>query len=107
MKHNGLMSKLRKGEKMTVKEFLIYNYENPGVYLAFEKYTFEAINTGRKYFSARAVWERMRWESMLNDTDEDFKLSDHPIPFYARLFEKRNPQYRGFFRKKRCEADAL
>ena len=92
---------------MKVEEFIEYHEENPRVYEAFSRFTFEAINAGRTYFSARAIYERMRWFSRVEDTSEQFKLSDHPMPFYARLFENKNPEYRGFFRKHKCEADEL
>ena len=90
---------------MTKDEFLQYHKENPHIYAAFERFTFQVINTGRKYFSARAIYERMRWFSTIEDNSVTFKMSDHPMPFYARLFEKNHPQYAGFFRKHRCAAD--
>ena len=92
---------------MTIDEFLTYEKENPYVYELFDKYTRQALKSGRKYFSARAIWERMRWQSMIEDSSEQFKISDHPMPFYARLFEIRNPMYKGFFRKHNCPADKL
>lgn len=92
---------------MNLVEFCKYHGENPEVYNKFEEFTFQAIKSGRKYFSARAVIERMRWQSMIEDNTEEFKISDHPMPYYARMFEILNPQHKGFFRKKRCEADKL
>ena len=92
---------------MTIDEFNIYHAENPHIYQAFERFTFQVIGTGRKYFSARAIYERIRWKSMIEDDDEQFKLRDHPMPFYARLFEKKNPLYKGFFSKRKCEADKV
>lgn len=92
---------------MTIEEFNLYHQENPSIYEAFEKFTFQAIKAGRKYFSARAVIERIRWFSQVEDNSVTFKISDHPMPFYARLFEKNYPQYKGFFRKHRCPADEI
>lgn len=92
---------------MTLEEFEIYHNENPHIYAAFERFTFDVIRTGRKYFSARAIFERMRWYSLIEDNRTDYKISDHPMPFYARLFEKKNPEFVGFFRKKRCPADRI
>lgn len=92
---------------MTVDEFKIYHKENPHVYEAFKKFTFQVIGSGRKYFSARAIYERIRWYTQVEDNQITFKMSDHPMPFYARLFEFENPVYKGFFRKNKCEADNL
>jgi len=92
---------------MNLEEFENYHKKNPHVYEMFEKFTFMTIRAGRKYFSARAIIERMRWQTMIEDDSVTFKISDHPMPYYARLFEKNNPKYEGFFRKKRCEADRL
>jgi hypothetical protein len=92
---------------MTIEEFEDYHKQNPQVYAAFEKFTLQVIGTGRKYFSARAIYERMRWYSLIEDNSVTFKISDHPMPFYARLFERNHPEHAGFFRKKRCEADKV
>lgn len=92
---------------MTIEEFQWYHKENPEVYEMFERFTFQVISTGRKYFSARAIIERIRWYSQIEDNSVTFKISDHPMPFYARLFELKNPQYSGFFMKKKCPADGL
>jgi len=92
---------------MTLGEFEIYHTENPKIYEAFERFTFAVIATGRKYFSARAIIERMRWYSQIEDNSVTFKVSDHPMPFYARLFERNHPEYAGFFKKHRCPADQL
>lgn len=92
---------------MTLDEFEIYHAENPHVYQMFEAFTLQVIGTGRKYFSARAIIERMRWQSLIEDNSEAFKISDHPMPYYARLFERNHPAHVGFFKKKRCPADGL
>ena len=92
---------------MTIDEFNKYHEENPKVYEYFEKFTFKVINAKRKYFSARAIYERIRWETQVEDNNFMFKMSDHPLPFYSRLFEKNHPEYKGFFRKHRCEADKV
>lgn len=94
-------------EIMTIDEFELYNAANPHIYAAFERFTLQVISTGRRYFSARAIYERMRWYSLVEDNSVTFKLSDHPMPFYARLFEKKHPEYQGFFKKHRCPADQL
>lgn len=92
---------------MTIEEFELYHAQNPHVYQLFERFTFDAIRSGRKYFSARAIIERIRWQTQIEDNNDQFKISDHPMPFYARLFERNHPEHKGFFRKKHCQADGL
>ena len=90
---------------MTVDGFKIYDKKNPQVYEAFKKFTFQVIETGRKYFSARAIYEQIRWQTMIEDDEITFKMQDHPLPFYARKFENEFPLYKGFFQMRKCEAD--
>lgn len=46
---------------MTIEEFEVYHFQNPQIYQAFERFTFEAINANRRHFGAGAVIERIRW----------------------------------------------
>jgi len=92
---------------MTVDGFKIYDKKNPQVYEAFKTLTFKAIGKGRKYFSARAIYEIIRWHSMIEDNEVTFKMQDHSIPFYARKFENEFPLNKGFFQMRKCEADNL
>lgn len=82
-----------------------FHSENPHVYELFKKFTFEAISSGRKHFSVAAIFERIRWETSMDTTDEDFKLRNDFKPYYARLFMKDHPKYDGFFITKKCAAD--
>lgn len=90
---------------LTKEKFDRYHAENPQIYEAFEKFTFQVINAGRKYFGAGAIFERMRWESAVSAINKPFKLCNSYRAFYARLFEERHPQYKDFFRKRNSIAD--
>ena len=46
----------RKGLKEQFEEF---HAENPDIYEAFERFTFKVIATGRKHYTATAVFERV------------------------------------------------
>lgn len=90
---------------LTVEEMEMYHQDNPQVYEAFENFTMQVIASGRKYFSGRAIFERIRWHSQIEAKNDTFKINDHQVPFYARLFEEKHPQYKGFFKKRRSVAD--
>ena len=85
-----------KGE-FTVENFAKHDKENPHIWNMFVKYTLEVAQK-RDYFSAKAVFHRIRWETAISEYDSDFKISDGWISHYARKFMKEYPQYDGFFK---------
>ena len=85
--------------KYTDEAFKIYMEKHPQIYRLFIKYAFQ-IAQKRKYYSAKAIFHRIRWESAVSGADEEneFKISDGCISHYARQFMKDYPQYRNFFK---------
>ncbi len=75
-----------------------WHCENAGVYQAFERFTFEAIQAGRKYYSAWDVVSRIRWHLDIDTKGDEFKINNNFIAYYARLFMARHPEHVGFFR---------
>ena len=88
-------------------EFDRYHQDNPQVYEAFKRLTFQLINAGRENFSASAVVERIRWGVSIGEYGpDDFKINNNYRAFYARLFHVEHPQHDGFFRtRKQKSAD--
>lgn len=87
-------------------KFPAYHYENPHIYEAFKKYTFQAINNGRTYFSAEAVINRLRWDSMIAGNDI-YKINNNVKPFYSRMFMNEFPAYNKFFRIRKSKFDEV
>ena len=59
-------------------EFDRYHEENPKVYEAFKRLTFQLINAGRENFSASAVVERIRWGVSIGEYGpDDFKINNN------------------------------
>jgi len=79
------------------KKFWQYHKENPQVYTLFKKFTFSVIDTGRKYYSAMGIIQRIRWHTDIEGKGT-FKINNNYTPGYARLFERDHPAYKGFFR---------
>ena len=83
--------------------FKKYHNKNPDVYKLFEKFSIEAHNTGRPYYSHWAVAQRIRWYTTIETKGSEFKLSNDLIAIYARLVVFRNPSMYGFFKFKKMK----
>jgi len=78
-----------------------WHKKNPAVYQLFKKFTFEAIEKkGAKRLGARFVIERVRWETNVETKGSGFKIDDHFIPYYARLFMFEFPEHKNLFNKR-------
>ena len=82
--------------EFTTENFEQYDKENPHIWEGFVKYTME-VTPHRKYFSAKAVFHRMRWDTAIGEVAAEYKLNDGWISHYARKFMDEFPQYDGFF----------
>lgn len=93
-----MMDGINKESKFTQKAFNSFHRDNPSVYKSFVRFALEAARR-RPYFSARAIIQRMRWETMIEENSKStFKLSNNWVAYYARKFMKDYPQHEGFFR---------
>lgn len=90
---------LKAGSKYS--EFRKYHTENPEIFRLFCHYAMNAIERERTYFGAMMIIQRIRWYSMVEAKGDDFKINNNYSPYYARLFEIKYPQFRGFFAKRR------
>lgn len=80
-----------------------YDAHNPEIWEMFKKFTFQAINAGRKYIGARMIIERIRWETMIRATSGDgFKINNMVQPYFARKFMRLYPQHKDIFRTRKC-----
>ncbi len=72
-------------------------YENWHIFVAFYSRTYSIILKGRTHYSARAIGEVMRYESILSDTDKVFKICNSAFPDLARAFVVLNTNYWDFW----------
>ena len=77
-----------------------WHKKNPEFYELFKRFTFEAIRRGHKRLSAWLIVNRIRWETMIVTTGDDYKIRNDFIALYSRLFMHEFPEYKGFFRTK-------
>jgi len=77
-----------------------FHTAHPEVYKRFTRYTFELIDAGHRHGSASAVFERIRWQTLVGGTAPELKLNNNYRAFYARWFHEGSPLYAGFFRNR-------
>lgn len=94
-------------EKAKTDKFKTYHSENPEVYETFKKLTFEAKKTGHKHFSARGLFQVMRFKMGGKIKEDGFKYNNNYTPFYVRIIENEYPEIKGFFEKRKSKADKL
>jgi hypothetical protein len=76
--------------------------KHPEVGPQFDKYTFELISRGYRHGGAKAIWERIRWESPVGaDGRAAWKLPNSYCTHYSRKFMRMHIKHKGFFRTRR------
>lgn len=89
------------------QDFLDYNRDNPQIYTAFVRFAAQAVASGRPRFSAKAIIERMRWFTMIEAKEDDFKINNNYTTFYAKKFMREYPQHDGFFETRGREVEEI
>ena len=78
-------------------DFADYLRTNWHVYEAFERQANAVWARGRRHYSARTLIEVLRHESVLQDSDPEWKLNDWWTKDLARLWLCFHPERDGFF----------
>lgn len=80
------------------KQFMEWWPTNMHVIEAFERYAIQLRRSGkREYYSIKAILERLRWDSMLNDSALDYKLNNNHAACISRILMRLNPELDGMF----------
>jgi len=85
-------------------KFCQYHKDNPEVYTEFEKFALKTINKGFTHYSAKGIFELIRWHTGVAAKGA-YKVNNNYTPFYARMFEESHPEHDGFFRKRKSKFD--
>ena len=80
------------------KEWWEFHQKNPEVWELFAKFTQDVINMGHKHYSAKAIFERIRWHTDVETKGSKFKLQNNHTAYYARYFMSLSPMHEGFFK---------
>lgn len=76
--------------------FFQYHKENPEIFELFKKFASRVKTSGRKFYGAKAIMEKIRWEINI-ERSGDFKVNDHHTSCYVRLLILEDPSYADFF----------
>lgn len=78
------------------QQTIAFHRTHPEVWREFCRLALAQAAKGFTQYSARTLWEVLRWH--FDTPGEDaFKLNDHYPPFYARAFMRLHPEHVGFF----------
>lgn len=81
-----------------MKTFNQYHQENPIIWEKFKELTFKAIEKHFKNYSAKGIFELIRWHTKGDIKSDGLKINNNYTADYARMFMNEFPQYKGFFR---------
>jgi hypothetical protein len=84
-------------------DFKKYDNENPQIWEQFKKYAFEAKVKGFTNYSAKGIFEIIRWHTAVSGNDA-FKLNNNYHADYARKMMHEFPLFEGFFRVRELKA---
>jgi hypothetical protein len=92
---------IRTREDQLRREAAQFIDDNPEFWRLFKKFALQAINTGRRKYSARAIFHRIRWHTRIEiKSNDEYKVNDHCSPYIVEMFEEDHPEHVGFFTKR-------
>jgi hypothetical protein len=84
-----------------VRDFWKFHRENPEVLQQLLNLTERLYRTGRSHWGMKNLFEVLRWEAALQTkSDDDWKLNNNYTAGYARLIERRDLRFAGFFNER-------
>lgn len=79
-----------------------FHRANPHVWGLFQRFTLDIIRSGRKNYSAYMIFHRIRWHTDIETRSETgLRICNNHIPYYARMFHVKYPEFDGFFTSKK------
>lgn len=79
------------------ERFEEYHRANPHVFRLFKNYSAQALDRGYTRFSAKAVFERLRWHYQMETQGDAFKLNNNYTAHYARMLMAEDNRFTDFF----------
>lgn len=92
-------------DSVKTDKFTEYHAEHPEVYQTFKKLTFQAKEKGHKHFSARGLFQVMRFKMGGKIKGDGYKYNNNYTPYYVRLLEREHPELIGFFEKRKVKKE--
>lgn len=90
----------------TAQRFERFHFDNPRVFEVLESLVEEWVaRFGITPLGIRMLWERARWELIVETATADYKLNNNYTGYYARLLIWHHPEWRDLFELRRSPAD--
>jgi len=80
----------------TIDQFIDHHRKNPEIWREFERFALRAVKAGRQRLGAKAIMERVRWETEV-EGGVDWKCNNSYTAYYARMFAAKYPEAKGMF----------
>lgn len=80
-------------ELTLAERFAAFHAANPHVADALEALAAQWLAAGNRRLGAKALVERLRWESGLRTQGEAYRINNSHVSFYARLLIERHPEW--------------
>ena len=85
-----------------IEKFRDWYPSNMHVIDAFEKEAFYLLTRGRRErYSIYTIREKLRWDSLVSESGQDYKLNNNYSPFIARILMFLNSDMDGMFSTRR------
>ena len=94
-------------DSLITDKFTDYHQANPKTYETFKSLAFKSKKIGHTRFSARGLFQVMRWKMGGEIKNDGFKYNNNYTPYYVRLLEKEHPEFIGFFEKRRVKKELI
>jgi len=83
--------------KWSQDNFELHHQTNPQIYDMFVEFALQ-VASRREYYSAKNIFHRIRWETMIEESASQFKIDDGWISHYARKFASEYPDNKDLFK---------
>lgn len=85
---------------------IAFDVANPHVCFELVKLARKARRHGLRRVSIKLLFEQLRWEHALKTKGDRFKLNNAFSSWYARAIERRYPELRGMFEKRKTASES-
>jgi cyclophilin family peptidyl-prolyl cis-trans isomerase len=83
--------------KWSQENFELHHKTNPQIYNMFVDFALQ-VASRREYYSAKNIFHRIRWETMIEESASQFKIDDGWISHYARKFASEYTDHKDLFK---------
>ena len=98
---------LTENDHVVIDGFLNYFLQNLEVWLAVQSITKQMVFKGVKKSGIVVVFGKIRYDHTIKTKSDKFKLSNNYMPFYAKAFAEKYPNFAFIFDYKKSRAECV